>query len=240
MSDAELVETLRERLHALFNLVTEWREAKDNPQVSDREENDRLKAVRAQAGRFFDGLDVTNLIALAARFEVEHPLGWGGGFRREIDSISLGDWENCTRIYHERRKLLADLYRLIPPPSNVTGTPVPGAGQLFDGVPTPLEVAITSEGARVEPAGVEREPSAKEEDARGQEARTGPKAEVGRSVAKRGRKPYTDFAADRRLYEAWQSKNYAKYSELAKEKGQRPDEVRRAIDRHRKRIGAPK
>ncbi|MBN1443730.1 MAG: hypothetical protein JXA90_13555 [Planctomycetes bacterium] len=60
----------------------------------------------------------------------------------------------------------------------------------------------------------------------------------GKPMAKRkgGRRPQSDPAADRRLYEAWKTGRYQTHEGLAREKGISETEVRRAIDRHRKRL----
>ena len=54
--------------------------------------------------------------------------------------------------------------------------------------------------------------------------------------ARMGRKPDTDIDADRRLSEAWQTGAYLTYAALATERRISKSEVRKAIDRHRKRI----
>lgn len=54
---------------------------------------------------------------------------------------------------------------------------------------------------------------------------------------KRGRRPDTDPKADKSLFEAWKTRRYKTYAELAEEKNATALEVKRAIDRHRKRIG---
>jgi len=67
--------------------------------------------------------------------------------------------------------------------------------------------------------------------------------DVGRKVKpqtskskKRGRKPDTDLAKDRMVSEAWNTGHYRTKADLARELGEREDDVRRAIDRHRKRL----
>jgi hypothetical protein len=53
---------------------------------------------------------------------------------------------------------------------------------------------------------------------------------------KRGRPVDTDPKADKRVYEAWKSGHYPNYSELARELKMSQGDMKRAIDRHRKRV----
>lgn len=50
-----------------------------------------------------------------------------------------------------------------------------------------------------------------------------------------GRRPSTDPAADRRIVQAWNSGQHVKYADLEREMDLAKGDVRRAIDRHRKR-----
>ena len=52
----------------------------------------------------------------------------------------------------------------------------------------------------------------------------------------RGRPQDTDEAEDKRIYDAWKTGRYRKYADLAAEKAISPPDVKRAIDRHRKRL----
>ena len=55
---------------------------------------------------------------------------------------------------------------------------------------------------------------------------------------KRGRKPATEAskAEDKRIWDANETRHYPSYEELGREFSKSGDEVRRAIDRHRKRL----
>ena len=57
-----------------------------------------------------------------------------------------------------------------------------------------------------------------------------------RRKRKRGRPQDTDEAADKRIDDAWKTDQYPTYANLAAEKGISPLDVKRAIDRHRKRL----
>src|SRR5262249_12930382 len=54
---------------------------------------------------------------------------------------------------------------------------------------------------------------------------------------KRGRPADTDPRADKRIFEAWRSGHHTTYADLATALGQPEQQVRAAIDRHRKRLG---
>lgn len=56
-----------------------------------------------------------------------------------------------------------------------------------------------------------------------------------RQTPKRGRPKVSDVAADRKIFEAWQSDRYSNYADLGRELRLSAGEVGRAIDRHRKR-----
>ena len=61
------------------------------------------------------------------------------------------------------------------------------------------------------------------------------------SKKKRGRPTDTDsHAADRRIYEAWQTHQYKTYKELAREKGMDERAIRLALHRHRARLNRSK
>ena len=53
---------------------------------------------------------------------------------------------------------------------------------------------------------------------------------------KRGRPSGTDHKKDKQIYDAWNTGQYKTKNELAKELGMTPDDVKRAIDRARKRL----
>ena len=53
---------------------------------------------------------------------------------------------------------------------------------------------------------------------------------------RRGRKPDTDPKADKRIADAWGTGRHKTYADLAHELGRPLLDVRRAIDRHRKRL----
>jgi hypothetical protein len=59
---------------------------------------------------------------------------------------------------------------------------------------------------------------------------------VSRSQKKRGRPSDTDEREDMRIFDACRSSVYKKYADLARELGKKPQEVKRAVDRHRKRV----
>ena len=58
----------------------------------------------------------------------------------------------------------------------------------------------------------------------------------GKKTRKRGRPPDTDPQEDRRIWEAWSTRRYKTFENLAVEHGKTKDFVRRAVDRHRKRL----
>jgi hypothetical protein len=53
---------------------------------------------------------------------------------------------------------------------------------------------------------------------------------------KRGRKPDTDPIGDKRVWDAWQTRQHKSYAELANALGKTKREVMQAIDRHRQRM----
>jgi hypothetical protein len=57
-----------------------------------------------------------------------------------------------------------------------------------------------------------------------------------KATGQRGRKPDTDKAADKRVYETWKTGCYKRYEDLARALGESELDVRHAVDRHRKRI----
>jgi hypothetical protein len=69
-----------------------------------------------------------------------------------------------------------------------------------------------------------------------QSALAGRGEQVPRSQGMRGRPPDTNQQDDKRIYDAWKTGRFRRYADLAKEKGKSPLEVRRAVDRHRKRV----
>jgi hypothetical protein len=58
----------------------------------------------------------------------------------------------------------------------------------------------------------------------------------GKKPRKRSRPVDTDARADKRVYEAWKSRRYKNYSDLARELKMSERDVKMAIDRHRKRV----
>jgi hypothetical protein len=58
----------------------------------------------------------------------------------------------------------------------------------------------------------------------------------GRLRKRRGRPPDTDSANDKRIYEQWKASGFRSIAEFATRAKDKPQNVRLAIDRHRKRL----
>jgi hypothetical protein len=69
-----------------------------------------------------------------------------------------------------------------------------------------------------------------------EETKEARKVNVGKKRRRRGRPRDTDPAADRRIFDAWQTGQYKKYEDLAQELHISKLDVERAIDRHQKRL----
>jgi len=59
-----------------------------------------------------------------------------------------------------------------------------------------------------------------------------------KAVQKPGRPPDVDVDGDRKIYDAWQSGRYKTFAELAVALNRSVRDVKKAIDRHRKRVRA--